>query len=186
MQYTGSVGVYYGIDPERMMPKSSRRRKPRPPKLEDSMAIALDELKILRIEMEKMRMEMLQLKRKIIGGDDDEASYYIDDESKAKALRKKQTEAEKLAGEIESWASRMLDEGEDDGWAPVECSKMIRASVNGMDRTSAFIKWMVDSRAEKADKEDLTKHPCIKCSSTIDAPLEVVCFYLSQPETYSD
>jgi hypothetical protein len=45
---------------------------------------------------------------------------------------------------------------------------------------------MVDPRAEKADQEDKTKHPCIKCSSTIDAPLELVCTYLSQPESSPD
>lgn len=180
MQYTGSVGVYYGIDPEKMIPTGAR--KPRPPKLEESMVMALDELKMLRLEMEKMRREMQQLKRKMIGDDDDESSYYMDDESRAKALRKKQLEAEKLAAEIELWAIAMLEEGEEEGWAKVECSRMVRASFNGTGRTTAFIKWMTDSRAEKADHEDETKYPCIKCTSTIDAPLDLVCAYLSLPE----
>lgn len=186
LRYTGSTGFYYGIDLERMIPNGSRPKKPRPPKLEDSMALALDELKTLRLEMERMSSEIRQLKRKMIGDDSDESSYYIDDnlsaESKEKALQKRRKEAEKLAAEIESWATAILEEGEEDGWTPVECSKMIRASVNGMERTTAFMKWMVDSRAEKADKEDQTEHPCIKCSSTIDAPLELVCTYLSQPD----
>lgn len=183
MQYTGSVGVYYGIDPKNMIPSGNHPRKPRPPKIEDSMVLALDELKMLRLEMEKMRMEIQQLKRTMIGDDaDDSSSYYMDDESKAKALRKKQMDADKLAAEIELWANEILEEGEEDGWTPVECSKMIRASMNGTGRTTAFIKWMADSRADKADKQDQTLHPCIKCSSTIDAPLELVCAYLSRPE----
>jgi len=190
LEYTGSTGFYYGIDPERMIPKGGRPRKPQPPKLEDSMVLAIEELKMIRLEMERMRTEIQQLKRKMIGDDDEESSYYIDDhssaETKAKALRKRRKEAEKLAAEIESWATSVLEEGEEDGWTPVQCSKMIRASVNGMERTTVFMKWMVDPRAEKADKEDQTKHPCIKCSSTIDAPLELVCTYLSQPEASPD
>jgi len=190
LEFAGSTGFYYGIDPERMIPKGGRPREPRPPKLEDSMVLALEELKMLRLEMERMRTEIQQLTRKTIGDDDDESSYYIDDhssaETKANALRKRRKEAEILAAEIESWATAILEEGEEDGWTPVECSKMIRASVNGMERTKAFMKWMVDPRAEKADKEDRTKHPCIKCSSTIDAPLELVCTYLSQPEASID
>ena len=182
LDFAGSTGFYYGLDPERMIPQGHRRpRKPRPPKVADSMVLALEELKMLRLEMERMRTEIQQLKRKMIGDDDDESSF-LDDESRAKNLRKRQKEAEKLAAEIESWAIAMLEEGEEDGWKPVECSKVIRASVNGMGRTKAFLKWMVDPRQEKADKEDQTKHPCIKCSSTIDAPLELVCTYLSQPE----
>eukprot|EP00535_Pseudo-nitzschia_heimii_P002150 CAMPEP_0197184212 /NCGR_PEP_ID=MMETSP1423-20130617/9469_1 /TAXON_ID=476441 /ORGANISM="Pseudo-nitzschia heimii, Strain UNC1101" /LENGTH=402 /DNA_ID=CAMNT_0042634981 /DNA_START=631 /DNA_END=1839 /DNA_ORIENTATION=+ len=183
MQYTGSVGVYYGIDPEREMPTGRRERKPRPPKLEDSMVLAVEELKMLRLEMERMRIEIQQLKRKMIGEDDDESSY-IDEESKTKALRKKQIEAEQLASEIESWAITILEEGaEEDGWKQVECNKVYRTSVNRMGQTTAFLKWMVDPRAEKADKEDQTLYPCIKCSSTIDAPLELVCSYLSLPES---
>eukprot|EP00536_Pseudo-nitzschia_multiseries_P014985 jgi/Psemu1/246498/estExt_Genewise1.C_7970014 len=160
-------------------------RKPRPPKLEDSLIVAIEELKMMRQEMEQMRIEMQQLKRKMLG---DDSSFQIDDyassEVKEKALQKRQTEADKLAAEIESWAKAMLEEGEEAGWTRVECSKMVRASVNGMERTTAFLKWMVDSRGEKADKEDFVKHPCIKCDSIIDAPLELVCTYLSQPEAY--
>lgn len=133
---------------------------------------------------------MQQLKQKMVGDGDEDSSYYKDDqfsaENKAISLRKRRKEAEKLAAEIESWANTMLQEGAEDGWTPVECSKLIRASVNGMERTTAHLKWMADSRAEKADKEDQSKHPCIKCSSTIDAPLELVCAYLSQPNTSVD
>ena len=101
-------------------------------------------------------------------------------------MRKRQKEAEKLAAEIESWAITIMQEGEEEGWTPVECSKMIRSTMKGTERTKAFIKWMVDPRGENADKEDQTRHPCIKCTSTIDAPLELVCTYLSQPEASSN
>ena len=181
----GSTGFYYGIDAQRMIPNRSRQRKPRPPKLEESMVIAIEELKMMRQEMEQMRIEMQQLKRKMLG---DDASFQIDDhattEMKEKALQKRRKEADKLAAEIESWANDRLQEGEEEGWIRVECSKMVRASVNGTGRTQAFMKWMVDPRGEKADKEDFAKHPCIKCESVIDAPPEIVCLYLSQEEAF--
>ncbi len=182
LEFTGCNGFYYGLDLDKMMPQGGIPRKPRPPRVEDSMVLALEELKMLRLEMERMRNEITQLKRKMIGDDDDDSIAYVDEETKAIALRKRRQDAENLAAEIEAWANTIFEEGEEDGWIPVECSKVIRASVNGMERTTAFMKWMVDPRGEKADKEDQTKHPCIKCSSTIDAPLELVCTYLSQPE----
>jgi hypothetical protein len=147
---------------------------------------ALVELKLLRQEMERMRIEMQQLKRKMVGEDDDEnIDEYSSEEAKANGMmirRKRKKDAEKLAGEIETWANAILQEGEEDGWKRLECNKMVRASVNGMERTTAYMKWLPDSRGEKADKEDHSKHPCIKCFSTIDAPLEEVCTYLSQPD----
>lgn len=179
LEFTGCTGAYYGLDTDKMIPQGGLSRKPRPPKLADSMVLALEELTMLRLEMEKMRKEITQLKRKMIGDDDDD---YVDEESKAIALQKKRTDAEKLAAEIESWATTILEEGEEDGWTPVDCSRVIRASMNGTERTTAFMKWLADPRGDKADKEDQTKHPCIKCTSTIDAPLELVCMYLSQPE----
>ena len=181
-------GFYYGIDLDTMMSKKtdSNIAKQRPPKLKDTMNEALIELRLLRQEMERMRIEMQQLKRKMVGEDDDEnIDEYSSEEAKAKRMtirRKKKKEAEKLAGEIEIWANAILQEGEEDGWKRLECNKMFRASVNGMERTSAYMKWLPDSRGEKADKEDHSKHPCIKCFSTIDAPLEEVCTYLSQPD----
>lgn len=48
------------------------------------------------------------------------------------------------------------------------------------------MKWMKDSRGDKADKEDDTEYPCIKCMSIIDAPLEDVCTYLSQESASPD
>mmetsp|Transcript_13788 Transcript_13788/g.34650 ORF Transcript_13788/g.34650 Transcript_13788/m.34650 type:complete len:532 (+) Transcript_13788:259-1854(+) len=186
LEFTGCTGFYYGLDPDKMVPQGGFQRKPRPPKLEDSMGVALEELKMLRLEMERMRKEITQLKRKMIGDEDDDSIAYVDEETKQIALQKRRQDAERLAAEIEAWATRIFQEGEEDGWVPVDCSKMIRSSMNRMERTTAFMKWMADPRGDKADKEDQTLHPCIKCSSTIDAPLEMVCTYLSQPEVSSN
>jgi hypothetical protein len=45
---------------------------------------------------------------------------------------------------------------------------------------------MKDSRGEKADKNDQTEYPCVRCSSIIDAPMEDVCMYLSQESAAPD
>jgi hypothetical protein len=153
---------------------------------------ALEELRILRQEMERMRREVHTLKLKMIGEDDDD-----DDDTKeqdtedARArrrmlLRRRQKEAERLASDIEAWAQQMLAEGEQEGWKPVDCNKMVRHTFNDGERTTAYLKWMKDSRAEKANKKDITEYPCIKCYSTIDAPLEDVCTYLSQEAASAD
>ena len=174
---------YYGIDPDTMIPKRNheRIRPAKPPKLKDTMIEALEELKLLRQEMERMRMGMEQMRREMLGEEDDVTSEYSIKEAE-KIQRKKQKVAEKLAEEIELWGNNMLQEGEEEGWKQLECNKLIRASVNGMERTTAYMKWIPDSRGDKADKEDYGIYPCIKCYSTIDAPLEEVCLYLSQPD----
>lgn len=136
--------------------------------------------------METMRKEMQTLKRKmIIDGEIEEDS----EEANARALmarRRRQKEYEKLAKEIEKWAQTMLQESEEDGWKEVTCNKMMQKSLNPTGRTTAYMKWMKDSRGDKADVNDSTEYPCIKCYSTIDAPLEDVCTYLSQESASSE
>jgi hypothetical protein len=50
----------------------------------------------------------------------------------------------------------------------------------------SFLQWMPDSRGEKADKNDETEYPCIKCVARIDAPLEDVCTYLAEESAAPD
>jgi hypothetical protein len=208
-QFLDHAGFYYGIDLKSISQDNTninqkrrrRRRPPRQPKLQDSMVEALAELKILRQEMEKMRQEVHILKLKMIGeeeeeeeeqqqqlqrldalpSDSDEVQY-----RQRRKLRKKQKEAERLAVDIESWAQKLLQEGENEGWKPIECNKMVRGSLNEGERTSAYIKWMKDSRLDQANPEDDSEYPCIKCYSVIDAPLEDVCTYLSQETASAD
>jgi len=52
--------------------------------------------------------------------------------------------------------------------------------------TNLGFQWMKDSRGDKANKDDDTEYPCIKCVATIDAPLEDVCTYLSQESAAPD
>lgn len=45
---------------------------------------------------------------------------------------------------------------------------------------------MKDSREDSAEHDDDNEYPCIKCISTIDAPIEDVCTYLSQQSVYPE
>jgi hypothetical protein len=56
------------------------------------------------------------------------------------AKKRKARECEKLAAEIEEWAMRMIQEGEQEGWKEVLCNKMMRGSINPTERTRAYLK----------------------------------------------
>lgn len=133
-------GFYYGITPETLSKASATQEFKRKPKLSDSMYEALEELRMMRIEMETMRKEMQTLKRKMVADGQME-----DDSEEAKAQSRlakwrRARESEKLAAEVENWAMNIIKQGEEDGWKEVSCSKMMRGSLNPTDRTKAYLK----------------------------------------------
>jgi len=175
-----SGGFYYGITSQTLSKASTASDSKKRPRLSDSMYEALEELRMMRMEMEAMRKEMQTLKRKMVAdGDIEEDSEEIKAQARL-AKRRRARDCEKLAGEIEEWATRIIKEGEEDGWKEVSCNKMMRGTLNPTERTKAYLKWMKDSRGDKANKDDDNEYPCIKCVARIDAPLEDVCTYLSQ------
>jgi hypothetical protein len=143
-------GFYYGITPE------TYRKAVKPQQhnsnnininnnnnkslsVKESMHEALQELRSMRLEMERMRGDMELLKKKMVGEEQDTEGMGA--ESAALARRKKQREFDKLASEVERWAEHILfQEGEKDGWTEVACNKMMRNSVNSSGRTHAYIK----------------------------------------------
>ena len=135
-------GIYYGITSQTFhkantTPVDANKKRPR---LSDSMLEALEELKIMRLEMEMMRKEMQSFKRKMISiGDLDEDPEEAQAQARL-AKRRRAKECEKLAGEIEEWAMKILGEDEDDGWKEVACNKMMRGSLNPTERTKAYLK----------------------------------------------
>lgn len=135
-------GFYYGITAETLSKTTTASDSKRRPRLSDSMFEALEELRMMRMEMETMRKEMQTLKRKMISADgemEEEDSEEIKAQARV-AKRRKARECEKLAGEIEDWAMQMIKAGEEDGWKEVACNKMMRKSVNPTDRTKAYVK----------------------------------------------
>jgi len=95
--------------------------------------------------------------------------------------RMRQREFEQIGKSVEKWASRLLFEEEraGNGWKEVSCNSFVRKKFNRDGRTQVFLKWMPDSRDNIDTSEDRTEYPCIKCYSTIDAPMDKVCSFLA-------
>jgi hypothetical protein len=182
----GNNGFYYGITPSTLT-KACNKGETKKMNLNDSMFEALEELRMMRQEMEKMRKEMQTLRGKMLLDGDFEVEDTEEEKAKKAMLqRRRAKECEKLSAEIENWAKKIMKETEDDGWKLVDCSKMMRKSLNPTGRTTASIKWMKDSRGEKADLDDNSEYPCMRCTAIIDAPIEDVSTYLSQESASAD
>jgi hypothetical protein len=129
-------GFYYGIT-SKTYGKAAKPQEFKPLSIKESMHEALQELRSMRLEMERMRVQVELLKGKMMGEEDTETTGA----QSALVRRKKQRDFDKLASEVERWAKQLLfEEGEEDGWKEVACNKMMRNSVNGCGRTHAYIK----------------------------------------------
>jgi len=186
--YLSSSGTYYGVAPKKVSSYTSSDPKKKRTSVKDAMSQALDELHAMRLEMEALRREMQDMKRQVVGGEPVEAESQ--EEVGVGALihrRQRAREFDKIGSEIERWAEDLFQQdGEVDGWKEVKCNKVVLSTFNKEGRTKAFLKWMKDPRGDNAGIEDDREYPCIKVYSTIDAPLEDVCVYLSQEQRAAD
>jgi hypothetical protein len=192
-----SSGLYYGVSPETLQRHTARANRgsieyvtPHRKGMRDTMSDTLEELRLMRQEMEALRKELREMQSNFQTGELEDQELRATGEGPGDELaaavkrRKRQCEFEQISVEVERWAERVLDEGEEEGWAEIKCNKMFQ-SMNRDGRTRAYLKWLKDSRGQFADPNDDREYPCIKMYSTIDAPLEEVCLYLSQPQ-YKD
>jgi len=171
-----SIGFYYGITPKTYN-SAVRRNASRQRRLSvsETMRDALEEIRMLRKEMLQLQQDMDVLLKKSSGAVTDQRQRLSAQQKQKLSLVSKQ---------VERWAQSILSETDD--WKEVTCNKMMRGSFNKDGRTTAYIKWLKDSREDMADSDDETEYPCIKCYSTIDAPLEEVCMYLSQESVFEE
>eukprot|EP00579_Thalassiosira_antarctica_P017558 CAMPEP_0201950382 /NCGR_PEP_ID=MMETSP0903-20130614/56457_1 /ASSEMBLY_ACC=CAM_ASM_000552 /TAXON_ID=420261 /ORGANISM="Thalassiosira antarctica, Strain CCMP982" /LENGTH=724 /DNA_ID=CAMNT_0048493617 /DNA_START=656 /DNA_END=2830 /DNA_ORIENTATION=- len=109
---------------------------------------------------------------------------------KLRASSKQRNQFERIGKDVEQWANNVLFEEDDktaDGWKEVACNKFAKKKFNRDGRTQVYVKWMPDTRDEKdIDQPMSTKpqtYPCLKCYTTIDAPLHHVCSFLANEET---
>jgi hypothetical protein len=193
-----SAGLYYGLSADRIGQQYGnaglRNQGPTNKKnaslkrnVRDTMAEALEELRLMRMEMEALRRElhMMQTKVQFGEGEVEGPAHPEGLAAGATSRQKRRREFEKISNEIEKWAEEVLSEDENDGWAEVKCNKMFQG-MNRDGRTRTYLKWMKDSRGKNADESDQREYPCIKMYSTIDAPLEEVCLYLAQARFSGD
>jgi hypothetical protein len=185
-----STGFYYGITADSLSKKSSATATHKKKRVDvgNTVVETLEELRSMRREMEALRREM-QAMKKYVGGEGDDISQKQSDlegepEGRGSLSRiariARQRHFEKIGADVERWAEKLLfeEDGEEDGWSEVQ-----PRSISHRDgRTKAYLKWMKDSRRKQADPNDDREYPCLKMFSTIDAPLEEVCLYLSQKE----
>lgn len=182
-------GFYYGIPPH-VLEKPQKRR----PSLSTVMSEALTELREMRQEMEALRREMINMQRRLGGSGNEllaEKEQVPDTPTTLLARRKRQKELERISSQVEKWAEHLLFEegGEEDGWKEIGCSKMFRKKFSQGADTKCYLKWMKDSRESHAVPGDDREYPCIKCYSTLHAPVESVCAYLadeSHVDEYND
>jgi hypothetical protein len=190
------VGFYYGLTQQspgllkRTKSNDATTKRPKRQRLalKDTMTETLDELRIIRQEMEALMREMKAMKRQMMGEEEEEEEPSQKSASVMLARRKRQREFDKIGSEVERWADELLfrQDGPGDGWTEVSCNRVMKKALNGDGKTSVYLKWLKDPRGKYAHKDDPREYPCIKFYSTIDAPLEQVCAYLSQEERRVD
>ena len=172
-----NTGFYYGMTPKMVQTHTTDAPShARPLAMKEAVTMTLEELRSMRQEMESLRDEIRALKRNMLGETEE-----ADPEALLAQKHKKQREYDRIGREVERWAQHLLFEqdGEVDGWKEVACNKVLQSSLNANGQTVAYLKWMKDSRGSHANPDDDREYPCIKVFSTIDAPLDVVCQYLS-------
>lgn len=186
--------------------RTAKRDAPSSKTLVDIMGETLLELREMREDICALREEMQYMKEELrrqkelsmreymdetqteASEMEDEYEYPVHDESKhpRKSLIERvarQAEFERIGHAVEKWAHKLLfEENVEHGWKEIKCHTMVRKKFNERGQTTCYLKWMKDSRGKDAkidDNNDL-EYPCIKVFTTIDAPIEDVCDYLSQ------
>lgn len=204
-----NTGFYYGIKEDIFFPPYEKTGSG-PPKRKDqagneiptSLALAdimgetLLELREMREDLSGLREEMQNMKEEF------KRSYHSNDDAGEKqeegeslssgrvssfvARRKRQREFEAIGADVEKWAHEILFEqnGEEHGWKEIKCNKAMKKKFNRNEVTTCYIKWMKDSRGGKAALDNDQLYPCLKVYSTVNAPLEHVCAYLSDEKHF--
>ncbi|CAB9503247.1 expressed unknown protein [Seminavis robusta] len=195
-----SFGQYYGLAPDKIFPYQSTAKQQKDSEMDKQLAMTqtlsetLEEMRNMRKELQILRREMYEMRKKITGEQDLEfegamqEEEEVDPEVARLAQQKKQRYFERLGREVEKWARQKLFEEPrvGDGWVEVPCNKMVRKTANPNGNTQCYLTWLPDSRGKNAFADDKKDYPCIKVYSVLDAPLEDVCTYLSREEHMTD
>ena len=175
------TGFFYGFTIN-MLKSSTTDRPPavKKPSMKESVALTLDEIRTMRLEMEELRKELQALKQELAPTSGPGGTIESPSMLSGKEVQKLYNE---IGQNVERWAYDMLKEGEEEGWSEVKCNKVMRKTLNPEGTTTAHLKWMKDSRGPgHCNPKDDREYPCLKCSGVIDAPLEAVCLYLAEEE----
>lgn len=189
-----NAGYYYGLQPNRIFPyydsshaNHKQVEQQKQLAMAETLSETLQEMKNMRKELQILRREMYEMRKKITGEKDltlDLDEDEVDPEVTKLAQQKRQRHFDRIGQEVEEWARKKLFEEDRDGngWVEVACSKALVRTVNPEGRTTCYLNWLKDSRGRQATPGDDREYPCIKVFTTIDAPLDDVCTYLSREE----
>jgi hypothetical protein len=182
-----TTGYFYGLQ-ENMVSPNQHTRKPEKESMDVLMNHALNELRGMRQEMMALRNDLKTMKRQL-GHDADDSQEHEEYDRPTSLLARiqKQREWDQVGIEIEQWAEKLLfqEDREDNGWKEVKCSKLCK-QYNKDGNIKCYLKYMVDSRGDKATDDDDQEYPCIKLFATLDAPMEQVCDYLADASSVPD
>ena len=157
-----------------------------------------EEIISLREELHAVKKRLQEEERRELGSSSDIIDLDMEDfaeeepeqESPEKRKRSRKRDFDRISKEVEKWACNLLFEEErtGNGWKEISCNNMMKKKFNKDGRTQVYLKWMPDTRNEEDRESDIgdknnLDYPCIKCYSTIDAPMETVCSFLSDEET---
>ena len=159
-----------------------------------------EEIIALRSELQGLKgKEQLMLKEETCGDTAVKGDEEIPQAQKIpkKDKRSRHSKLERISKDVEDWAMQLLFNNEDledefieanDGWKEISCNKFVSKKFNNGGRTKVYLKWMPDCRDEQDIESEIAPdpnqdYPCIRCYSTIDAPLDKVCDFLANPDT---
>ena len=194
-----NAGYYYGLQPDKIFPYDSSRHRAELEAESQQLAMTnaltetLEEMKNMRQELQTLRREMYEMRKKITGEKDLEfetgrPAVPVDPEAARLAHQTRQRAYDRLGKEVEDWARKLLfeEDRKGNGWTEVPCNKMLAKTTNPDGRTTCYINWFKDSRGKNAFLNDDREYPVIKVYSTIDGSLDDVCTYLSREEHMTD
>jgi len=177
-------GFYYGLSEAHVQTKPAAPKKP---SLSSVMEDTLDEIKTMRKEMERLRKELRSMKRSMGGADmiEEDEGPRLSSREMVLARRKRARDFDKIGLEVERWAEKLLFEEKGNsefGWKEVKCNPLFRRVFNKEGEIKCYMKYMPDSRGKDATLGNEKEYPCIKVYTTIDAPIDDVCAYLSEEQ----
>jgi len=144
------------------------------------------DIDVLKKENRDLRKKLSELMATLAGTElEDESQQEGGGQTSVMEKIMKQKEFDKIGMEVERWAEQIMfnEAPESNGFQEIPCLGFMKNQINKNGQTKCYLKWMTDSRGKNADKNYSGKlHPCLKCFTTIDAPMEDVCAYLADPK----
>mmetsp|Transcript_4319 Transcript_4319/g.4763 ORF Transcript_4319/g.4763 Transcript_4319/m.4763 type:complete len:533 (+) Transcript_4319:204-1802(+) len=187
LEETIKEGCYFGLSERLIYQLNSGKEKEKGLTIDDTLSQVLLEMRKSRIDMEKMRQDLKLIQRHLgISAEEEDIGNEISNKSRKREIKK----WDDIGLEVERWAEKLIrssrlssENNGDSGWKEIKVSRLC-SNYNKDGRIKCHLKWMKDSRTEGSDDE--LEYPCIVVQTTLDAPMDAVCQYLSDKASLPD